>query len=74
MLLSEAIINELAIHLRLPVRQYVHPDCIQLRFGYWKFVSLQMIQDILGSAYTVEPHYDFDDDAGPIWPCLVKPV
>jgi hypothetical protein len=40
---------------------------VYLRFGYWRRVNLQKLQDLIGSSIQVVEDDLYDDDCGTLW-------
>ena len=40
---------------------------VYLRFGYWRRVNLQKLQDLIGSGIQVVEDDLYDDDCGTLW-------
>ena len=45
---------------------------VYLRFGYWRRVSLQKLQDIIGGGVKVVEDDDYDDDCGWLYSYRLK--
>lgn len=45
---------------------------VYLRFGYWKQINLETLQNILGWGVQVIEEEDFDDDCGWLYSYLLK--
>jgi hypothetical protein len=45
---------------------------VYLRFGYWRKVNLQKLQDIIGGGVNVVEDDDYDDDCGWLYSYRLK--